>query len=342
MKLLLILFLITTYANAQGVAKWDTLYTEGNIKIEKLKNIKIDTAEIYLSSELHGIAANNIIKNTFFEYLLDTYGVRNYLVEYSPSIAFLDNYFLTNGNNEALGKDGQTILNFYRKMPQEKKYRYWGIDFDITKNRYPQYFKAIKIIVGDSFFKNILLNNKISAEENEKNALKIDNVLNQLLVNDSTYLQELIAKEYWLDFKLILSSCKQFKKGKKRENTIYQQYLKTVPFFYENNQHLKRCFGQFGKDHISNNWKQNLYHLLKKDSLVNNRKIVRIANQYISCQSDYYGNGKELKFYKNTGIADQKLNKPFLKETKPKIVLIDKASLYLKGFDICTISMNFK
>ena len=276
MKTLLILLVLATNLNAQDIAKWNTLYTDGNLKIANLKKIELDTAAIYLSSELHGIASNNIIKNVLFEYLFENYGVRNFLIEYSPSIAFLENYFMINGEKETPRKEFQKFKEYYKNSPLDKKYRYWGIDFDIAKNRFNQYYKAIKIIIGDSLYKNILVSYKISEEKNEKNALKIDSVLNQLLVNDSANLQKLIAKENWLDFKLILQSCKQFKKGWKRDYLIYQQYMKTEPYFYENTEHAKRSFGQFGKDHIINSWKDNFYHLLKKDSLIVNKKIVRI------------------------------------------------------------------
>jgi hypothetical protein len=342
MKTLLILLALATNLNAQDIVKWNTLYTDGNLKIANLKKIEIDTAAIYLSSETHGIASNNIIKNVFFEYLYENYGVRNFLIEYAPSRAFLNNYFLINGDKDAYGKEIQKLVSFYRNLPANKKYRYWGIDFDIAKDRFPDYYKAIKLIIGDSLYKNILVSHKIIGEENEKNALKIDSVLNQLLVNDSAYLKKLIAKENWLDFKLILQSCKQFKKGWKRDYLIYQQYLKTELYFYENNEHVKRCFGQFGSDHIINSWKDNFYHLLKKDSLIVNKKIVRMANQYVNCRSDYYGDGKELEYYKSTRIISKKLNKAFLQETKPKIVIIDKGKVNLKHFDICTVSMNFK
>lgn len=246
----------------------------------------IDTVDLFITGEWHGMPGNEELKLKLFKYLYYKAGVRTLLVERGYAECLFANKFLQTGDEKFLRSMDAYVGNeryfynelfkFYQLLPQDDKFTVVGVDFEAD----PYYTaEGINVLLSEvdtlpdqikELYDDILFNLNWGS-------LVLENSLNNFLQD---YKQDSMLYSFVLDTKFtelrkILTAYENYLLLK---NTNYNKKYTTdfdirEKAMYENVKELylnsgkKKMFGQFGARHIPLKSYENWLKLQNFDNL---------------------------------------------------------------------------
>lgn len=139
-------FLLMLMGNTQPQMKeYNCISFGGNAKQNfSMLDSVVGNYQVFLIGETHGVSANPKIVMEMLPYLHEKANVRNLLIEFGYTDAYLINYYLATGDSFYLNplfyyryKDyhnfWRELYHFNQKMPKEKRITVVGIDFEYSR-----------------------------------------------------------------------------------------------------------------------------------------------------------------------------------------------------------------
>jgi hypothetical protein len=288
MKQILILFFVFSFIKVRAQENFP------NKKYGSLLSSAVDNlnqADFYFVGQAHGNQANIIIEKGLLLSLSNKFNVRNYILEYGQSLAFLLNQYLETGQDSILSfinSKGnfdlvKTIKSFNDTVSDLRKIKFFGVDFE---NRLDGKWtkKAIEIIsdkikLADNHPLQILLNSVINQEpKSEKQNL---DALKTYLKNNEQNCRTLLGK-YYVDVLLISNS--EFAFSPKRDKAMFANF-KLLYNELTRTEANPKFFASFGFGHVNPDNKNGLpYRLLEDGDSPIKGKVSIIGAQYYNCR----------------------------------------------------------
>lgn len=233
---------------------------EGNF--QELKGIEgeLKNYDVYLTGEAHGTELSYKMQQYMARYFIEEQGVRYILLEAPVSEGELLNVYLETGDTEILknvlnkfkgsyayNQDTYDLFKFYydynKKLPEDKKIMFVGIDVEHSLLLTADYFKYLIKDLGESDEKIKDMVERIKKFNNYNDALFF-NDLNQSVVDNEKEYEEYLGKNYF-SFKIAVRNVYMTIQGKERDATMainFQDFYEKLP--------KGKYFGQLGGAHV--------------------------------------------------------------------------------------------
>ena len=278
---------------------------------------ELETKDIFLTGEVHGVAANSVLKLDFFKYFKETTDFKYYLCETSHSCAYFINQYLETGDKIYLdnvyrrasityqgSKENYDfwleVYEYNKALNENQKINVVGIDIE---HDYITSFRFLTTILPDKEIPDeikasidLVLETKELLESSFQNDYKAPKnskiILDDIDVNRTVYMDYL--GEDFIYFELVLENVLNGKEAYKhngdmtawnnvRDAMIYDNFVKLDNFLPKG-----KYFGQWGLPHVYQHKDKDIMWFgayLNSEGSKYQDKVFSIAFNYLDCEA---------------------------------------------------------
>ncbi len=262
--------------------------SQSNLGVDIVSSLP--NSQVYFVGQLHNNEANTIIETELLLSLNAKFNVQYEVLEYSHSVAFLVNRYLSTGNEfflkfihpDAKFEYVKNIKAYNDGIDANKRIRFYGVDFENRQNgKFTK--KALAIILDDLNISTsqalaLLLRDIVECQfkDLERNLIKLKSYL-----KENEQLCRSLLDKYYVDVLLITNA--QFNFSSRRDTAMVSNFLRLYQELSKNGKDPK-FFASFGTGHINPRNNNGIVMQLMKDnqSPVKNNVCV-IGVQYLNC-----------------------------------------------------------
>jgi hypothetical protein len=290
--ILLILLAVSTACFAQ--APTPTGQLTGMVKTSpfeyKLDDSPLPGKLFYIAGEMHHTAPDRIMEFSLFKKLNRDYNVRNLLIEYPYSLSYIVNKFMVTGDTSLLLSFSPKRSDYrefylqlralYLTLPPDQQFRVFGIDFELDRERYLYYNKAITEIFRKADLPAAIMQQVEKALT--QNSEKASRVLNDFFLSTfdqyKTLYRQQLGTEYD-DFTIIINRNNKFSSS--RDKQLFKNFRQLEPYFLKGKDSRPRFFCQFGLAHVLPEYNRNFRNLVLDQYT---SEVFTIGYQYYNCK----------------------------------------------------------
>ena len=262
----------------------------------RLPDNDIQQNNIFFLGIAEGVKLNDYLDLLFIKYLHSKTNIKNILIEYGESTAWLINQYLTSGNEKYLinvVNGSKDYLHFFRQLydynntlPQNQKIEYWGVDFERTK--------ATKDMMQYMFVKTAhlpatlipFINNMKEISSNDRTAYQFLKNSRKAFYKNEALLKNNLTNIDFEALKLVIENDARLDRMNKRNKRMYENFIKIDSPMPEGT----KVFGLFGCTHtVLNNGIAFASKVNHSTVAAFRNKVLSFNVHYANTFSNYYG-----------------------------------------------------